>query len=435
MALGLFLSPSVKASPTHSSVQSARIATAVFRTRPCQQLYIAGVATANVHAAIANQQAGRVWHQLRHPDICRRGHNYRRYNPYNYGYGGAMVTAIRMSQEGPGSYLNQYTPGGYGGAGNQYSPGGVNPYSPYGGYGGGYGLGAAGPGVGSGAYLMGASDVMRSYGNVIQAQESARILREQALQAKLETTRKAFELEMYIKANTPTYTQEQERVAKTTLRRIQTNSLPGEVTNGKSLNYLLDDLRKFPNRKIALEPITLSEGVLSNLNVTKNTYGLGILRDDGRVSWPTALQERMSVKQRKDLDEQLKDLVKGAYRDKLDVNLLKDVRTDIDKMREDLVKRVNDTPTNQYMDAKRFLQEFHEATVALEKGEAPIQAKFQREIEGGRTVQDVVDYMVKSGLRFGPATAKDEPAYRAAHSAMATFDLAMNAALGDGKDQ
>jgi hypothetical protein len=131
----------------------------------------------------------------------------------------------------------------------------------------------------------------------------------------------------------------------------------------------------------------------------------------------------------------LKELVKGAYRDKLDINLLKDVRTEVDKMREDLVKRVNDTPTNQYMDAKRFLQEFHEATVALEKGEAPIQAKFQREIEGGRTVQDVVDYMVKSGLRFGPATAKDEPAYRAAHSAMATFDLAMNAALGDGKEQ
>jgi hypothetical protein len=359
------------------------------------------------------------------------------YNPYLYGggwgYGNPYVPAAAAAGA-VDPYLNQYTPGGYG-AGNPYTPGGINPYSPYGyGYGG-YGLGAAGPGVGSGAYLMGASDVMRSYGNVIQAQESARLMREQVNQAKLETRKKAFELEMYIKANTPTYTQEQERVAKTTLRRIQTNSLPGEVANGKSLNYLLDDLRKFPNRKISLEPITLSEGVLSNLNVTKNTYGLGILRDDGRVTWPTALQERMSVKQRKDLDEQLKELVKGAYRDKLDINALKDVRTEIDKMREDLVKRVNDTPTNQYMEAKRFLQEFHEATVALEKGEAPVQAKFQREIEGGRSVQDVVDYMVKNGLRFGPATAKDEPAYRAVHSALATYDVAMNAALGDGKDQ
>jgi hypothetical protein len=283
---------------------------------------------------------------------------------------------------------------------------------------------------------MGSANVMQAYGNVIQSQESARILREQANQAKLDTRKKAFELEMYIKANTPTYTQEQERVAKTTLRRIQTNSLPGEVTNGKSLNFLLDDLRKFPTKKISLEPLTLSEGVLSHLNVTKSTYGLGILRDDGRVSWPVALQGRMSVPQRKELDEKLRELVKGAYRDKLDVNLLKDVRTEIDKMRDDLVNRVNDTPTAQYMDAKRFLQEFHEASVALEKGEAPIQAKFQREIEGGRSVQDLVEYMVKNGLRFGPATASDEPAYRAVHSALATYDIAMNAAQGvDPREQ
>src|SRR6266542_4189907 len=210
---------------------------------------------------------------------------------------------------------------------------------------------------------------MRSYGNVIQTQETARLLRQQVYQASLDTRKKAFELDMYIKANTPTYTQEQERVAKITLRRIQTNSLPGEVTNGKSLNYLRDDLRKFPNKKISLEPMVLSEGVLTHLNVTKNTFGLGILRNDGRVNWPTALQERMSVKQRKDLDEQLKELVKGAYKEQVDANVLKDIRHEMDKLREDLVKQVNDTPTAQYMDAKRFLQEFHEASVALEKGE------------------------------------------------------------------
>lgn len=361
-------------------------------------------------------------------------------NPYMYsGYGGygynPYVSPVAATAAAVDPYANPYTAGGYGGYGgggygNPYLPGGYNGYNPYNPYYNPY----SSPGFGAGAYLMGASDVMRSYGNVIQAQESARILREQANQAKLKTRKDAFELDMYIKANTPTYTQEQERVARVTLRRIQTNSLPGEVTNGKSLNYLLDDLRKFPNKKIALEPMTLSEGVLARLSVTKHTYGLGLLRDDGRVAWPTALQERMTVGQRKQLDEQLKELVKGAYREKLDVNLLKDVRTEVDKMRDDLVKHVNETPTNQYIDAKRFLQEFHEATVALEKGEAPLQAKFQREIEGGRTVQELVDFMVKNGLRFGPATANDEAAYRAVHSALATFDIAMNAAVGSEKE-
>jgi len=342
------------------------------------------------------------------------------YGPYpGFGYSGYGVSPF---------YGTPYGGAGVAAAGavDPYGAGLANPYSP----------GGAGPGFGTGQVLQGSADVMRSYGQVINAQESARLLREQALQAKLETRKKAFELEMYIKANTPTYTQEQERIVKSTLRRIQTNSLPGEVTNGKSLNFLVDDLRKFPGKKISLEPITLSEGVLSHLNVTKNTYGLGILRDDGRVNWPVALQERMSVMQRKDMDEKLKELVKGAYRSKMDVNVLNAVRAEVDKMRDDLVKRFNDVPTAQYIDAKRFLQEFHESTVAIEKGEAPIQANFQRFIEGGKSVQDVADYMVQNGLRFGPATANDEPAYRSAHSALASYDIAMNSAFGsETKDQ
>lgn len=348
-------------------------------------------------------------------------------------YGAGMANPYSPAGAGYG-IANPYSPGGIGGVGGVGGVGGINPLNPYNPY---LfpGLGLGGPGFGEGQMLMGSADVMRAYGSVINQQETARILRQQAEQAKLETRKKAFDLEMYIKANTPTYTQEQERIAKNTLRRIQTHSLPGEVVNGKSLNYLLDDLRKFPNKKIALEPISLSEGVLTNLNVTKTTFGLGILREDGRVSWPVALQERMSVKQRKDLDEQLKDLVKNAYRGQLDANVLSNVRAETDKMREDLGKRVNDIPTPQYMDAKRFLQEFSEACTALEKGEAPIQAKFQRFIEGGKSVQEVVDYMVSTGLRFAPATAADEPAYRAVHAALATYDIAMNSALGiDTKD-
>ena len=365
-------------------------------------------------------------------------------NPY---YGGgftpfnprAFTPAMPFAAPGvdpySGGLANPYSPTAPGfGVGNPYLPNPVDPYNPYnpynpyaGGYGGAYG---------AGQYLMGSADVMRSYGQVINAQESARILREQANQAKLDTRKKAFELELYIKANTPTYTQQQEKVARDTLRRIQSNSLPGEVVNGTSLNYLLDDLRKFPSKKISLEPINLSEAVLTHLNVTSTKYGMGLLRDDGIVTFPVALQERMSVKQRKDLEEQLKDLVKGAYKGNIDGNVLKDVRAEMEKLREDLVKRTNETPTGQYMEAKRFLQELDEATLAVEAKEAQNQAKFQRFIEGGRSIQDVVDFMVKNGYRFGRATARDEAAYRATHSALATFDIAMNSALGiETKDQ
>lgn len=306
-------------------------------------------------------------------------------------------------------------PADYSYGGNGY---GYNPYNPY------Y---SNSLGMRDGYTLMGAADVMRSYGQNLQSQEQARLLREQWQQARIETRKKQFDLEMYIRANTPTYTQEQERITKVTLRRIQTNSLPGEITNGKSINFLLDDLRKYPGKKPTGDPVLLSEGVLQHLNVTKGNYGLGVLRD-GKVNWPTTIADLMNANQQKALTTQLQDLVKQGFRgERIDTNVLKDVRNEIDKLREDLVKRVNDVPTGQYLDAKRFLQELSESTLALERGEAQIQANYLRFIENGKSVQDVVDYLVQNGLKVGPATAADEAAYRAVHSALANYDVAMNA--------
>ena len=48
---------------------------------------------------------------------------------------------------------------------------------------------------------------MSSYGDVINAQEQARITREKANQAKLDTKKQAFDLMLYEKANTPSYTE------------------------------------------------------------------------------------------------------------------------------------------------------------------------------------------------------------------------------------
>jgi hypothetical protein len=350
-------------------------------------------------------------------------------NPYaygGYGYGMGMANPYAPAGAGYGVGANPYAPVG-GDPSNPYSP--YNPYNPY--------NPLANPAVGPGVTLMGSADVMKAFGSVITAQEQARIMREQALQAKLETKKKAFDLDMYIKANTPTYTQAQAKAERDTLVRIQANSLPGEIQSGKSLNYLLKDLSKYPTKlgegKIPLEPIALSETVLGHVNVVgKGTHGMGLLRDDGRITWPTAIQ--LNANQQKNLEAQIKSLVTNAYKGKnLDKNVLKDVRAEMDQLKEELVKNVNAIPMTQYMAAKRFFNEFEHATTALENEEAPLQAKFQKFVDSGRSgrsVQELAEYMVKEGLRFGPATADDEAAYRAVHAAMAAYDLAMNAQLG-----
>jgi hypothetical protein len=354
------------------------------------------------------------------------------YYPNNYNYPNyyqqTYIPPPAIQYGGSNPYMP--TAPGYGGASNPYSPiggGGYgNPYSPYNPYGAGYGAGSV---------LYGSADVMRASGDLVNSWEKARILREQALQSKLDTKKKAFELDMYIKANTPTYTQEQEKSMKLILRRIQTSSLPGEIASGKSLNLLLDDLSNFPGKKISLEPIQLNEGILGHINVTKSTFGMGLLRDNGKVNWPAAVQDRMTAEQRQRMEKMLQNLVKEANNGQVDNNVIADVRKEIERMREELVKKVNDIATAPYLEGKRFLQELNEATRAIEQREAANHTKFQRFVEGGKSVQDVADYMAKEGLHFAPATSLDEAAYRTVHAAMANYDLAMNSQFGnEGKE-
>jgi hypothetical protein len=357
------------------------------------------------------------------------GYGYGGYGYGGYGYGGYNPIAAAYSPL-TNPYVAQSTAisaslaasSAYGGDGlNPYN---TNPYDPYG-----YGS--------YGQTLKGAADLARSFGNLSTSFEQARLMREQYNQAQLDTKKKAFDLDMYIKQNTPTYTEEQARVARLTLKRIQTNSAPGEVASGKAINFLLDDLRKYPNKKTLVEPIPITEEILNRLNVSKNTYGLGMLRDDGKFAWPLALQDLLTITQRDNLDKRIRGMVQDANKGKLDGNVLKDVRFEIDKVGDELVKKINDIPSSQYLDAKRFLQEFHEATIALERGEAPVQSKFQRFTEGGKTVQEVADYMITNGLRFSSATAGDEATYRAFYTILASYDVNLNAQLGTAfnKDQ
>ncbi len=297
-----------------------------------------------------------------------------------------------------------------------YDPYAQSLYNPYT-----YGIGPVG-----GAYV-GIAEIYRAYGTAINDLERARILRQQSIQAKLDTQRKRFELEMYLRANTPTYTDEQARVARITLTRIQNNSPPAEITAGKALNIMLEDARKFPNRKTALSPISLSEDVLQQLNVSAGEYGLGVLRNEGRINWPLAVQDLLPAEQRKLFEAQAQALYQGALKGKVDPNVFRDFSNELDRTYENLLKRANEIPGPQYLEAKRFLSDLKDARNAIEKGEVANQAAYLRFVAGGKSIADVVDFMISKGLRFTPATGLDEAAYRAFYAAFVNFDVALNA--------
>jgi len=358
--------------------------------------------------------------------------NVPQYNPYlSYGVNPYLASGILPTYNNAAG-ANPYSP--YGGLSNPYSAGGYgagayDPYSsalsnPYA-YGGGY---SGGQGASTGYALMGASDVLRSYGSMLTSTEQARLLREQVNQSRLETQKKRFDLDAYIRNNTPTFTEEQAKITRSTLKRIQTNSSPAEVTSGRALNFLLDDIRNHRGKSFTMSPIPLDDYVLKHVNITTRNNGLGVLRDGGKLNWPVALQNLTNDNMRKDVSARAEMVAQNAVKGQRDANALKDLRNDVEMMRAELLKRTNEIPTEQYMEAKRFLSDLDDSRLAIEAGEAPIQADFQRLALDGKlaTLNDLVSLMVDRGWRFAPALQTDEGAYRALHSALAAYDVALN---------
>src|SRR5207237_142535 len=138
--------------------------------------------------------------------------------------------------------------------------------------------------------------------------------------------KRRFDLDRYIKDNTPSFTEEQARISKLVLRKVQNTSNPFDIWSGSSLNVLLDDLRKYPGKRPSLEPIALSDDVLSRLNVTKTFGNLGLLRDDGRFKWPLGVQELVPADKQKDIEVYAATLVSKARNGKVDPNVLRDLR-------------------------------------------------------------------------------------------------------------
>jgi len=370
--------------------------------------------------------------------IFSNGPIYNPYNPYPYPPGPFYNPA--MAGGGYGSpYGSMYSgplvgaPAGAGGTATMTS----SPYLPspsgydissYSSGGGGYGGGGYG-GYGDpyGGYLNGVANVIGATGQYVNSIEQAKMTQERAYQARVDTRRKVIEQLMWEQANKPSYTDVQKKIAKLKLERSQ-NASPHSIQSGDALNILLDDLRKSPNKKANLPAIPLEEDVLNQVNIAGGKGNLGLLRKTP-LNWPMALRDDETKKLRQELDALAllanEDVANGK---EVNQGTLKDIRNSLAEMRKRLTEKKDDLATGQFIEAKRFLNSFDDALLALKDGDAAKYRQFKDFVgKGNKSVQDLVEYMTNKGLRFAPAVAGDDAAYQALYSALAAYDLASNA--------
>jgi len=302
----------------------------------------------------------------------------------------------------------------------------TSPYGGYGGYGGYNPYGYYDPFRG---YLEGGAAVINAQGKFMISTQQAYQAREQVRQAALDTQRKRFDEWLYERERTPTLEQERERSRIQEATRSRNDPPITEIWSAKALNDLLRDLQNqqakgtlanYTGPKIAVD-----EDDLRRINVTTARSGgnLGLLKNEGRLSWPVALSGPEYKAERERLSSLAQDAIKQvSFNTPVDAGTLRQMSRDIDKLNQLLVQNVGDLPPSQYIEAKRFLANFTDAVKALS---APDASNYLPKRLKGKSVPELVDFMSRSGLLFAPAVAGDESAYLALHRALSAYDAAV----------
>src|SRR5262245_8647059 len=269
--------------------------------------------------------------------------------------------------------------------------------------------------------LTGAANVINATGDLYVQQEQARIQREKANQAKLDTKKQAFDEMMYEKANTPFFTEDQETVDAMVLRRLINNPSQWEITSGYALNKITPYINSLASRGVMgpAVPVDPQQLNLMNIRVGKDTKSdLGAFKNGGHLDWPLVLQGPLQMK----VDAVLPQAVSQATTGTLDFKTYKQIKSDVGKISDDLSAqfRAEKIDGGEYLTGKRFLESVSNAVETLGKPGA------KKVLDGslrpkGRSVPEVAYSMMTQGLQFANATPGAEAPYYAMHSAFVGY--------------
>jgi hypothetical protein len=279
--------------------------------------------------------------------------------------------------------------------------------------------------------LNGAAEYMRGEADYYQGIQQAKIGREQARQAAIDTRRKLAQEEAEYEKNRPTALTMRDRERAADLDWARKDPPNTEIWAGRSLNVLLRSclasgrLDQGPN-------IPLDEFTLQGLNLTDKTSraNAGLLKKR-RLYWPDTLQEDAFAGPRKAMDKLMAEAAEhvNKYKEPVDRPLLLQVRKAYDSLDGTLESMVKDLTPSQYIGSRRYLNDLKDCIKAI--GDPAVGYYYNPAwVSKMKNVTDLVAYMSGRGLEFAPAVAVgDEPAYSAFYQSLRSFERS----LGGGR--
>jgi hypothetical protein len=372
------------------------------------------------------------------------------YNPYapygNYGPGLPAITPYAAPAVAYSPYAyNPYSAGatlstgygsGYGLSTAPYGLGsaaayGANPYlngiawGGWGGYGG-YGYGSNySPAAGE---LYGTAAVIASTGDYYKSIMQARLTREQARQAAIETRRQLLREEIEAERMRPRAIDVIRREQATDLALARGNAPAATVWSGRALNDLLHSINKSKKNLTEGPRVPLGERVLEKVNLVSPGFKgqTRLLKGKGKLTWPTVLRDDKFDEARDNFSKKFQWAV-GQLEDgeKLKASTVGDLRAALNQLNKQVSESNEELSPSQYIEARRHLNQLEQAVRALD--DPNVGKVFSNAWKAkGNTVAELVRNM--NGLEFAPASPGQEGAYNELYQALRAFEAGMQTA-------
>jgi hypothetical protein len=277
----------------------------------------------------------------------------------------------------------------------------------------------------AGSYLIGAASVIRAQGQFLVDNQKALMMREEVLQKRLETKRKAQEQWLWERDNLPTYSDNQRRY-EAELHILSHHASPTEIWSGKALNRLLDDLMNNVPSQNAASPSgtrSLTPEMLAKISVSnKNDGGPNIaVFKGGKMTWPLPFFRPEFAEARRNLDQLVATAHEQAKQGQLKPELCSQFEPAVDDLTDQVRAKAKVWRVRDYIDAKFFLSQLDDAVRVMRLPDAADYLVNKYHLQG-QTVADLVRYMKEQGLFFGPAAKGSEAAYTALYYALRDYD-------------
>jgi len=283
------------------------------------------------------------------------------------------------------------------------------------------------------ASLSGMADLTTAQGQYLNDWQSARMTNQSVEQEKLKTRKMAMELKAYEQSLIVPLEDIRDQERQRELRRAMGDPPVTEIYAATSLNNILKDIQDMQARGIQGPTVAIDPDILAHINVASPTGGnVGAFKNGPKPKWPLGLLDQKFAGDRKAVEDAMAAVVKQGGGGGIDGQTIKDYLDAVAALEATLESQAKTMSLSNIMAAKRQITELNDAGQALQGADPGALISQKSKIQGG-TVAEVVAYMTKAGIKFGPATKGDEAAYKAFHYSLVSYDLGTRQAAAPQK--